>query len=112
MADMDTAQRKQAASNGQAMPGGRYPIRDKADLQNAIHAAGRAKGGEAGRAAVRRFIMKRAKALGASDMIPGTWRPDGSLWTDAEDHADDARRGIKEGSARDKALDARRGVKD
>lgn len=110
MADISTAQRKQAAANGAAMPGGRYPIRNRDDLQNAIHAVGRAKGGEAGRAAVRRFIIKRAKALGLSNMIPGSWRPDGTLWTDAEDEADDARHGVKEGSARDKALDAKRGV--
>lgn len=110
MADINASERKQAASDGQAMPGGRYPIRNKSDLQNAIHAVGRAKGGEAGRRAVRRFIMKRAKALGASDMIPGSWRPDGSLWTEASDEADDRAHGVKEGSARDKALDAKRGV--
>lgn len=110
MADISAAARKQAASQGQAMPGGRFPIRDKADLQNAIHAVGRAQGGEAGRAAVRRFIIKRAKALGASDMIPGSWRPDGTLWTESEDEADDKAHGIAEGSPRDKALDAKRGL--
>jgi hypothetical protein len=110
VADISTAQRKQAASEGEAMPGGRYPIRNRDDLQNAIHAVGRAKGGEAGRAAVRRFIIKRAKALGLSSMIPGSWRPDGTLWTADEDMADDRKHGIKEGSPRDKALDAKRGL--
>lgn len=110
MADISTAQRKQAAAKGEAMAGGRYPIRNEADLQNAIHAVGRAKGGEAGRAAVRRFIIKRAKALGLSDMIPGSWKSDGTLWTEASDEADDRAHGIKEGSPRDKALDAKRGL--
>ena len=110
MADMNTADRKAAAAQGDAMAGGRFPIRNKADLQNAIHAVGRAKGGEAGRAAVRRFIMKRAKALDCMDLVPASWRPDGSLWTMAEDQADDAKHGIKEGSPQDMALDHKRGL--
>jgi len=50
-----------------------------ADMHNAIMAVGRAKGGAAGQAAVRRFIMKRAKALGGMDQIPASWNADGSL---------------------------------
>lgn len=107
---MDTAQRKADAAKGQAMPGGRYPIENREQLGKAIHAVGRAKGGSAGRAAVRRFIMKRAKELNATDMIPGSWRSDGTLWTTAADMADDRRHGIKEDSPRDKKLDAMRGV--
>lgn len=116
MSDLSTSARKQDASQGTAMPGGRYPINNKADLSNAIRAVGRAKGGEAGRAAVRRFIMRRAKALGASAMVPDTWNANGTLkgksgnWTAASDHAYDRAHGIKEGSPRDKALDAKRGV--
>lgn len=79
MADMSTAAREQAAKQGAAMPGGRFPIRNQADLENAIRAVGRAKGGEAGRAQVRRFVMKRARALGLSKMIPDSWAADGSL---------------------------------
>lgn len=112
MADHNTADREADAKSGKAMPGGRFPIENKADLQNAIRAVGRAKGGAAGRAAVRRFIMKRAKVLGASNMIPKSWRPDGTLWTMAEDHAQDKKRGIKEGSPEDKKIDASRGLKD
>lgn len=113
MADMNTADRKAAAAKGDAMPGpggGRFPIENKGDLQNAIHAVGRAKGGEAGRAAVRRFIMKRAKALDCMDMIPKSWRPDGSLWTMAEDQADDKAHHVVEGSPQDKAIDHSRGL--
>jgi hypothetical protein len=77
--DYSSDQRKQAATKGSALPGGRFPINNRSDLDNAIHAVGRAKGGEAGGAAVRRFIIKRAKALGASSAIPATWNADGSL---------------------------------
>lgn len=81
MADISQSAREKAASNGQAMPSGRYPIRNGGDLRNAIRAVGRAKGGETGRAAVRRFIIKRAAALGMSSQIPSTWNIDGSLKT-------------------------------
>jgi hypothetical protein len=75
-----TAEKRQRAeSKGRAMPGGRFPIENEADLRKAIQAVGRAKGGEAGRAAVRRFIIKRARALGLSKLIPSSWAGDGSL---------------------------------
>ena len=79
MADLNTAAREKAASQGDAMPGGRFPIRNQVDLENAIRAIGRAKGGEQGRAQVRRFVIKRARALGLSKMIPDSWAADGSL---------------------------------
>lgn len=80
MADMNTAARKKAAAQGQAMPGGRFPIRNRADLENAIRAVGRVQPPtEAARSQVRRFILKRAKALGAMDAVPDTWSADGSL---------------------------------
>jgi hypothetical protein len=58
------------------MAGGRFPIRNRADLQNAIRAVGRAKGDHA---MVRRFIIRRAKALGFANDIPDNWSADGSL---------------------------------
>lgn len=79
MADLNTAQRRMAADKGQAMAGGRYPVRNRSDLENAIRAVGRANGGDAGRAKVRRFIIKRARSLGLSNLIPDTWSADGSL---------------------------------
>ncbi|HET6909837.1 MAG TPA: hypothetical protein VFH54_10905 [Mycobacteriales bacterium] len=129
MADISDQTRQHATAVGDAMPGGRYPIRNKQDLSNAIRAVGRSKGGAAGRAAVRRFIIKRAHALGADSMIPDTWNSDGTLksssssddseddhpgghWTTAQDHAWDAAHGVKQGSPRDKALDRARGVKN
>lgn len=84
MADMNTAQRRQAAARGQALPdaqtGGRFPITDRVSLDKAIRAVGRVRPDtDAARASVRRFIIKRASALGASDMIPDSWLSDGSL---------------------------------
>ena len=80
MADLPAAGRKKAASQGQAMPGGRFPVRNRADLQNAIRAVGRVQPPtEEARSKVRRFIIKRARALGAMDAIPDTWQADGSL---------------------------------
>lgn len=79
MADISEEARRNAAAKGQALPGGRFPIRNRNDLENAIRAVGRAKGGDAGRNAVRRFIIKRARALGLSDLVPDTWNSDGTL---------------------------------
>lgn len=67
--------REEMAKSGEAMPDGSYPIRDQEDLDNAIHAVGR---GNASHDAIRRHIIKRAKALGHSDMIPDNWNTDGS----------------------------------
>lgn len=77
MADFSAEQRKNLAQKGDALPGGRFPIRNRSDLENAIRAVGRAKGGSAGRDAVRRFIIKRAKALGLSNLIPDNWSSGG-----------------------------------
>ncbi|PZF98251.1 hypothetical protein [Micromonospora deserti] len=79
MADLSAAQRRQATKQGDALPGGRFPIRNRGDLENAIRAVGRAEGGEAGRAKVRRFIMRRARDLRATNLIPATWAEDGTL---------------------------------
>lgn len=62
-------ERKARAKNGHALPDGSYPIDDVADLKNAIRAIGRAKDP----AKVKAHIRSRAKALGASDLLPDTW---------------------------------------
>jgi hypothetical protein len=64
-------EREKAANRGVAMPGGRYPIKDKADVRKAIRAVGRGKGSHA---AIRKHIIKRAKALGAMEMVPDNWK--------------------------------------
>lgn len=79
MSGPDTTTRNDAEARGQAMSGGRFPIRNRDDLLKAIKAVGRAKGGEKGRTQVRRFIIKRARALDLADLIPDTWNDDGTL---------------------------------
>jgi HK97 family phage prohead protease len=67
---------KTMAKNGQAMPDGSYPIGDESDLTKAIHAVGR---GGASHNAIRLHIMKRARALGLTNLIPDNWQADGSM---------------------------------
>lgn len=64
-------ERKELAKKGQALKDGSYPIRNEADLKNAIRAIGRAD--KAKRASVRRHILKRAKALGVAKLVPEQW---------------------------------------
>lgn len=64
-----TEERMMMAKKGMAMPDGSYPIATVTDLENAIAAFGRAKD----QASVKRHIIKRAKALGATDKLPDGW---------------------------------------
>ena len=61
-------ERKALADKGFALSDGSFPIKNLNDLKNAIMAYGRAK--DQARAA--KFIVKRAKTLGAEDLIPDT----------------------------------------
>jgi hypothetical protein len=70
-ANIPMVERQKLAKSGKAMPGGSFPIRNGEDLKNAIKAFGRAKSSE--KADVKRHIIKRARALGKSDLIPDTW---------------------------------------
>jgi len=86
MADYRADRLRELVRQGKAMPAapgqdrpGRFPIANREDLLNAIRAVGRVKGGEAERAKVRRFIMRRARELGLERLIPDTWRADGTL---------------------------------
>lgn len=82
----DTAKAKYSAEQlrklykqGKAMKGPNgnidYPIADDEDLRNAIHAVGR---GNSPHDEIRRYIKKRAKALGHTDWIPDTWSSGGA----------------------------------
>lgn len=64
--------RERLAKEGKALPDGSYPIRNVADLKNAIQAYGRAKEGK--RALVRKHIMRRARGLDRPDLIPDKWK--------------------------------------
>ena len=68
--NFNTAQRNRMAESGTAMPDGSYPIGNKKDLMNAIRSWGR--GGSDPK--VKAHIKRRAKALGAEDMIPENWK--------------------------------------
>jgi hypothetical protein len=66
--EYSTEQRKEMASKGLALPDGSFPIKDIKDLKNAILSYGRS----TDHSEVAKFIAKRAKALGAEDLIPDT----------------------------------------
>lgn len=62
-------ERKKFADSGIAMKDGGHPIPDKAALKDAVSAFGSAKN----QSAVKRHIIKRAKALGETDELPADW---------------------------------------
>ena len=62
--------REKAAKSGEAMKDGSFPIRDGADLRRAIQAFGRAKD----KGAAKRHIIRRARALGKTELLPETWK--------------------------------------
>jgi len=66
---LTTEARQAAADRGDAMPDGSYPIRDRTELAEAILALGRATDPQA----VKRHIIKRARALNAIDLLPKSW---------------------------------------
>lgn len=49
-----------------------YPIRNVSDLKNAIQAFGRAK--DSDKPQLKKFIMRRARALGHPELIPDSWK--------------------------------------
>lgn len=67
--DFTGRQRATLADKGQARPDGSFPIRNRADLARAILALGRAKNP----AAAKRWIIRRARELGAVDLLPDSW---------------------------------------
>ena len=67
-------ERRAAAAKGAALDDGSYPILTVQDLRNAIQAYGRASNKEA----VKRHIIRRARALGATDLLPDGWTEAGS----------------------------------
>lgn len=68
--DYSTEERRRMSEQGTAMPDGSYPIANREDLANAIQSYGRARN----KAAVKRHIMRRARALNAEDMLPENWK--------------------------------------
>lgn len=64
------ATRQRLAASGAAMPDGSYPIVTVEDLRNAIQAFGRTDNPQA----TKEHIMRRARALGRTDLIPENWK--------------------------------------
>lgn len=65
--NLRTDARQKAAGEGEAMPDGSFPIRSLAELDKARQAFGRVSPDKAD--AVKRFMLKRARALGASQDV-------------------------------------------
>lgn len=64
-------ERKDLAKKGEAMPNGKYPIRNSQDLEDAIRLVGASDMSEE---TVKNWIKKRAKELGLENELPEGWR--------------------------------------
>lgn len=69
-ATVNKAQRDKYAQSGVAMSDGSYPIPDKTHLKSAIKLVGN---GNMSKSAVKAHVIRRAKALGATSMLPDSW---------------------------------------
>lgn len=69
MATFSTAERLTLAKKGVAERNGSYPIRNTTDLENALKDYNRPGSNSADRA----HIISRAKALGATHLLPASW---------------------------------------
>jgi hypothetical protein len=67
--DLSSSGRQAAADKGHALPGGAYPIRNRAELVAAVKSFGRAKNPYA----AKRHIIKRARELNATHLLPDSW---------------------------------------
>ena len=73
VADISEREREHAAAEGDTAYGESLPVRNCADLHNAIQAYGRAPADK--RAELRRFIVRRKAELGCPEVhLPETWR--------------------------------------
>lgn len=64
------SERKDLAKKGEAMPNGKYPIRNEQDLHDAIRLVGAS---DMPKSEVKAWIRKRAKELGLTDKLPESW---------------------------------------
>lgn len=64
-------ERKELANKGEAMPNGKYPIRNKQDLKDAIRLSGSS---NESKTEVKEWIKKRAKELGLESELPEDWK--------------------------------------
>lgn len=69
------AKAKGAALSSQSGGAPRYPTPNVEYLKKAIRAVGRGKGDHS---VIRRYLIRRANALGVRNLIPDNWQSDGS----------------------------------
>lgn len=69
--DFSHSERKDLAKKGEAMPNGKYPIRNRQDLKDAIKLSGASDMPEE---KVQAWIKKRAKELGLESELPEEWK--------------------------------------
>lgn len=71
-------ERKDLAKKGEAMPNGKYPIRNKQDLKDAIRLSGSS---SMSKEEVKKWIKKRAKELNLEDELPEDWKVEKTMDT-------------------------------
>lgn len=69
--DFSHSERKDLAKKGEAMPNGKYPIRNSQDLKDAIKLSGAS---DMPKEEVKAWIKKRAKELGLESELPEDWK--------------------------------------
>jgi hypothetical protein len=69
--DFSADERRALAKKGWALPDGSYPIETRADIGPALTLA---RSGHGDTAAAKALIIRRAKALGATDLLPDDWK--------------------------------------
>ena len=74
--DYNSQERQRMAEMGQAMPDGSFPIKTRVDLSNAIQSVGRAADYEK----AKKHIIRRARQLDLTSMLPEDWNVQKSLW--------------------------------
>lgn len=72
-------ERKDLAKKGEAMPNGKYPIRNRQDLKDAIRLSGSS---SMSKEDVRKWIKKRAKELNLEDELPEDWKVEKTMDTE------------------------------
>lgn len=71
-------ERKDLAKKGEAMPNGKYPIRNRQDLKDAIRLSGSS---SMPKEDVKKWIKKRAKELNLEDELPEDWKVEKTMDT-------------------------------
>ena len=67
--DYSKSEREKLAKSGDALSDGSFPIKNKADLKNAIKSQPLSKNPDKAKS----FILKKAKELDSEDLLPKTW---------------------------------------